>query len=300
MPDRPLELDYSRREALPNVAPRSLLRSSQEVGWKNIQLVRFQVPASETPEIVNLQHVIFLADWKHTTEVELEFAGKRYRNEHQVNETGCIEILPANAPMSARWSHGGDFIHCYLEPTFLNHVAHEYVDPDNVEVALTLKKPDPLVWQIVSALKTVLETDPEDSSFYAEAMATALAAHFLRYYSTRKQVLREHEDGLPGYKLKQALDYINAHLSENVSLAEIATELGMSQYYFCRLFKQSTGITPHAYLIQQRIELSKQLLKQKESTVNDVAIACGFANPSHFARCFRRSTGVSPKQFRQM
>jgi AraC family transcriptional regulator len=185
-----------------------------------------------------------------------------------------------------------------LEPTFLSHVAHESIDPDKVEVALTLNKPDPLIWQIVSALKTVLETNPEDSAFYAEAMATALAAHFLRYYSTRKQVLQTHEDGLPRYKLKQALDYINAHISENISLAEIATELGMSQYYFCRLFKQSTGITPHAYLIQQRVELSKQLLKQKEGTINDVAIACGFANPSHFARCFRQYTGISPKQFR--
>jgi AraC family transcriptional regulator len=131
-------------------------------------------------------------------------------------------------------------------------------------------------------------------------MATALAAHFLRNYSTRKHSLPEYEDGLPKYKLKQALEYMNVHLSENISLATIADELGISQYYFCRLFKQSTGMTPHAYLIQQRVERSKQLLRLKEYSMLDIAIECGFANPSHFAKHFRKHTGISPKQFRML
>lgn len=93
---------------------------------------------------------------------------------------------------------------------------------------------------------------------------------------------------------------MNAHLDENVSLATISEELEISQYYFCRLFKQSTGMAPHAYLIQQRVERSKPLLKQRELTINEIAIACGFANPSHFARHFRNHTGISPKQFRML
>ena len=59
---------------------------------------------------------------------------------------------------------------------------------------------------------------------------------------------------LPPYKLKQAIDYIHTHLDENMSLLEIATELDLSQYYFCRLFKQSMGMTPHQFVILQRIE----------------------------------------------
>ncbi|WP_347280014.1 AraC family transcriptional regulator [Leptolyngbya sp. FACHB-8] len=259
-----------------------------------------QLPANETPEIINHQHVITLSGWGHPTEVELIFAGKRYQTLHDKNTSGHIELLPAYVPMSARWNQDIDFIHCYLEPDLITHIAYESVNPDIVEVQLSLQKPDPLVWQIISALKSVLETGAENSCFYAESMATALAAHVLKYYTTRKHVLREYEDGLPKYKLKRALDYINEHLSENVSLAVIATELGMSQFYFCRLFKQSTGITPHAYLMQQRVELSKQLLKSGKRTINDIALACGFANSSHFAKCFRRYTGVSPKQFRMM
>jgi AraC family transcriptional regulator len=291
MSDRPLELDYAQQENLPEFAARSPLCSSYEAGWKNIHLVHQQLPANQTPEIINCQHVITFSGWQHQTEVELVFDGKRYRTLHDKNALGHVELLPAYVPMSASWNQEIDFIHCYLAPDLITHIAYEAVDPDVVEVQLSLGKPDPLVWQIITALKTVLETEPENSAFYAEA---------LKYYTNRKHILREYEDGLPKYKLQQALNYINAHLSENVSLADVAAELGMSQYYFCRLFKQSMGITPHAYLMQQRVELSKQLLKQKEGTINDVAIACGFANPSHFAKCFRRYTGVSPKQFRMM
>jgi AraC family transcriptional regulator len=226
--------------------------------------------------------------------------GKRYRFQHDQQEKGHIEIFPAYVPLKVRSSQAGETTHCYLDPIFLAHAAYESANLEQIELKPTLSTPDPLVCQIVLALKTVLETDATNSCFYAESMATAMAAHFLRNYSTRKHILPEYEDGLPKYKLKQALDYMNVHLSENLSLATLADELQISQYHFCRLFKQSTGTTPHAYLIQQRVEKSKQLLKQKEGTMNDIAIECGFANPSHFAKHFRKYTGISPKQFRMM
>ena len=99
--------------------------------------------------------------------------------------------------------------------------------------------------------------------------------------------------------MNQAIEYINEHLDENPSLAAMADELEMSQYYFCRLFKQSTGMTPHQYLIQQRVEQAKLLLRQPELTITEVALACGFTHQSHFAKYFRKITGFTPKQFRQ-
>jgi AraC family transcriptional regulator len=301
MPEKDaLTIDHSQEEETSKFAPRPLLSSSRQAGWKNIHLAHYQLPIGETPEIISLQHIISLASWKDTTEVNLTFAGQHYRTQHHRNSTGFIEILPAHVPMKSSWNQEVEGTHCYLDPTFLTHAAYEAVNPDRVEVKLALQQPDSLIWQIVFALKTVLETDPSNSKFYAESMATALAAHFLRYYSTRIHILQEHEDGLPKYKLKQAFEHMNAHLDEDISLADISDELGISQYYFCRLFKQSTGMTPHAYLIQQRVERSKQLLKQKDLTINEMAIHCGFANPSHFAKHFRKHTGISPKQFRMI
>ena len=120
------------------------------------------------------------------------------------------------------------------------------------------------------------------------------------HYSTRKHKLKAYDDGLPKDMLKLAIDYINEHLGENLSLAAMAAELHISQYHFCRLFKQSTGMIPHHYLMQQRLDRAKQLLRLPELTVMYIAIECGFANHSHFAKYFRRYTGVSPTQFRKM
>jgi AraC family transcriptional regulator len=297
---RTLAIDYSQQDSTLTFAPRPRIHSSQEARWKNIHLAHYQMPAMEIPETVGLQHVIALPFLKHQTVQEIIFDGKRYQTQHDQKEVGCIAVIPANVSFSAKWNREANVTHCYLDPTFVAHAAYESINPEQIELNLVTQKTDPLVCQIILALQKVLETDATNSCFYAESMATALVAHCLRNYSTRKHVLQEYDDGLPKYKLKQAFEYMNAHLSENVSLASVSEELEISQFHFCRLFKQSTGMTPHAYLIQQRVERAKQLLKRKEGTVLDIAIECGFANPSHFAKHFRRHTGVSPKQFRML
>jgi AraC family transcriptional regulator len=295
-----LQIDYSQQDSTSTFTPRPRIHSSQQAGWRNIHLAHYQMPAMEIPETVGLQHIIALPFLKHQTVQEIIFDGKRYQTQHDQKETGCIAILPADVPFSAKWNREVNVTHCYLDPTFVAHAAYESINPEQIELNLVLQKTDPLVFQIILALQKVLETDATNSCFYTESMATALIAHCLRNYSTRKHVLQEYDDGLPKYKLKQAFEYINAHLSENVSLASVSKELEISQFHFCRLFKQSTGITPHTYLIQQRVERAKQLLKRKEGTMLDIAIECGFANPSHFAKHFRKHTGVSPKQFRML
>ena len=300
-PQNALTLDHDQEDATAQIIPQSsLLISSHAAGWKPIQLANLQVPPGETPEIISLQHIIFLGAFHQETEIKLIFDGKQYKNRHQPQEKYIVQILPAYVPMSSAWDQDVTFTHCYLDPVFLTHCAHETIDPDRVEVNLALKQPDSLIWQICLALKTVLETDASNSQFYAESMATALAAHLLRFYSTRKHQFKQYHDGLPFYRLRKVTDFMQSHLTENISLEAIAAELGMSQFYFCRLFKQTTGTTPHQYLIKLRVERAKYLLKNTKLTINEVADECGFANPSHLARHFRRDMGLSPKQFRML
>ena len=260
-------------------------------------MANFQVPPGETPEILSLQHIIFLGTFQQETEIKLLFDNKHYKHCHQPQEKDIIEILPAYIPMSSVWDQEVAFTHCYLDPVFLSHCAHETVNSDRVEVKLTLKQPDPLIWQICLALKTVLETDASNSQFYAESMATALAAHLLRFYSNRRHEFKEYSDGLPLYRLRKVEDFMQSHLAENISLAMLSAELGMSQFYFCRLFKQTTGTTPHQYLIKLRLERAKHLLKHTKLTINEVADECGFANPSHLPGTFDGILGYLPSNF---
>jgi AraC family transcriptional regulator len=291
-------VDFSEPTATSSLLPRPPLRASYAAGWQHIYLQQFQLPAWEIPELASSQHTLVIVMPAQRLDAEFIADGKKRCLQFDRTHHDCISLVPAQLPNRSSWQQEAIFTVCHLEPNFIARVAHEAIDPDRVELKLTLQTSDPLIWQICWSLNNILKTDASNSCLYAESMATAIAAHLLQFYATRQYALREYPDGLPTAKLKQAIEYINEHLSEDISLGKIATELDISHYYLCKLFKQSLGMTPHAYLVQQRVERSIVLLERREYRIIDIAMACGFANPSHFARCFRRQLGISPKQFR--
>ncbi len=99
-------------------------------------------------------------------------------------------------------------------------------------------------------------------------------------------------------QLLQVIDYINDYLAEEIKLSDLAELLGMSQFHFSHLFKQSMGVPPHQYVIQQRVERAKQFLKQTELSIAEIAFLCGFNSHSHLSKWFRQLTGMTPKAYR--
>jgi AraC family transcriptional regulator len=292
-------------ETWPEFLPQSPVLSSFQFNWNSVQFAQYRHSSIALPKVTNTQHLVVVPLGHDAIDLEITSEGRSriisYRQADYAN--GAMEILPADLSFgleSVSPDPKMEFMHCYLEPTFLAQVAHESVNPDRVELLLTPKQPDALIQQLVLALKSSLEEYERGSRFYSEAMATALSAHLLRHYSSRNHTFQVYEDGLPKQKLKQAIDYMQAHLGEDLSLSAIAEELGMSQYYFCHLFKRSTGVSPHQYLIRLRVEQAKILLKQRDRTVTSIALECGFASSSHFAKCFRQLTGLNPNQFRKL
>lgn len=120
----------------------------------------------------------------------------------------------------------------------------------------------------------------------------------LKRYSTHKSIIKEYTGGLPKYKLKEAIAYINDNLDQNLSLVEIAAIVQMSLHYFASLFKQSTEIVPHEYVTKYRIERTKYLLTQ-ELSVTQVSQLVGFKSQSRFAKVFRKYIGVTPQTFKK-
>lgn len=148
------------------------------------------------------------------------------------------------------------------------------------------------------ALKAELEAGDANSRLYAESMATALSAHLLRRYCSAAPEIRDYRGELPKYKLKQVIAYINDRLEQKLTLAEISNAVQMSPHYFASLFKQSTGLTPHQYVMKCRIETAKQLLLKQELTLIEICQQVGFESQSHFTRVFRQHTRTTPKAYR--
>lgn len=209
---------------------------------------------------------------------------------------GDVFVLPEQVNFREQVDGAIDYILLYLDPQWIAAIAHEAVDPDRVEILPHFPKPDQLIYQIGLSLKALLETNGNFSQLYAESLATTLAVHLLQHYSGQKPTLQACN---AQFKLDAVIDYMHTHYDRNISLSELATQAQMSLHYFARSFKQAVGASPHQYLIQYRIERAKQLLRQNELTIVDIAQRVGFIDQSHFSRHFKNVTGITPRQWLQ-
>jgi len=98
--------------------------------------------------------------------------------------------------------------------------------------------------------------------------------------------------------MRRVREHVELHFSESMDLAELAGIAGLSVYHFARAFKQSTGVTPHHYLVRRRIERAREMLARSELPLSEIALAAGFSDQSHLARVFRQMLGITPGRFR--
>ncbi len=138
---------------------------------------------------------------------------------------------------------------------------------------------------------------------YADSLATMLAVSLLRNHSSlgrgaARRTEREPSGGLTRATLRRVTDYVEENLSGELTLAELSGVAHMSPFHFSRVFKLSTGLSPHRYVVRRRVEQAKRLLADSKLPLHEVARAAGFADQSHLARHFRLRVGTTPRSFR--
>ena len=103
---------------------------------------------------------------------------------------------------------------------------------------------------------------------------------------------------LPACRLRRVIEYVQENLQRDLRLAELSALVHMSPYHFARLFKQSTGVPPHRFLVRRRIDAARALLAAQTAPIAEIAQLVGFRTPSHFTTTFRRVTGRTPSAYR--
>lgn len=295
--DKASTMDINRSEDVVQILPGIPLLSSHQAGWRNIFFAYYRHPACEIPVHYLRQHTLTICSEVGTPakiECRLDNQFKRYCFGH-----GDIIFCPSGVSKWMAWKRENSFALLALEAQLIEQVAYESVKAERIELLPQFNLKDALIQQIVRALKADLESGCSAGRLYGESAAVMLAVHLLKTNAVSGQVIREYQGGLPNYKLCQILEYINEYLAQNIGLAELAEVVGISQYHFARQFKQSMGITPHQYLIRQRVERAKRLLLQGELSIADVAFQCGFANQGHLSHHFKRLLNTTPKAFRK-
>jgi AraC family transcriptional regulator len=159
----------------------------------------------------------------------------------------------------------------------------------------------PLHAEHVMTMAALLEAEVRSGyaggKLYGEHLAYAFAAQLIQGYGASAVGARNGR--LQGGRLAAVLEYIHARANEDLSLHDLARVARLSPFHFSRLFKSSTGVTPHQYVLQWRIEEAKRLLRHGRLQIADIAQQLGFRDQSHFTARFRRITGATPKRWRE-
>jgi AraC family transcriptional regulator len=195
-------------------------------------------------------------------------------------------------------------------PRMLTRVTYFYIDPlgplidPELHFAETEFKPrlfffDKDLWDMAAKLKTQSETTGLGQRQYAEALSIVLAHELLRLNNGTVPATQRIRGGLAGWREKKVAQYIDEHLSEDISLATLAEVAKLSPYHFVRSFKQSFGLPPHRYLSRLRMEQAKSLLANPGMSVTQIGFRLGFSEASSFTTTFRKHAGLTPTAYRR-
>lgn len=210
--------------------------------------------------------------------------------------TGDIVLLPERTPSFWRTELDRDNIHLDLSPMWIDRVQEGEGRPTALRSCFGAK--DTLLSQMVQMLMLSLDDNSSMQPQFAEGIATSVAVHLLEHYR-EPNPKTERIALLSARQLKRVTDLVESQLDEAVPLETMAAETGLSVFHFSRCFKATSGLTPHQFVLNRRLDRAKTLLIDSQKTVAEIAEAAGFATASHFVQAFKRRWGATPGQFRR-
>lgn len=250
----------------------------------------------EVPEMANRAHVLILRTGSPSV-IEWRSNGRDRRVELA---PGSVSLLPAGLRQAAtvfRPLPGVGSI-LQIQPAFFNRGIGEIARSGKVELIRSMDLNDGQISRLMESLREDTAAGSPSGSLFAESVAMALSAHIAQRYSTLTTKLEPYRGGLSRSRLNRVLEYINANLNDKLELGVLAEVVGLNLYHFARAFKQSTGETPHQYVLRRRIERAKEFLRYSQLPVIEASARTGFVDQSHFSKVFRRIVGVAPSEYR--
>lgn len=208
---------------------------------------------------------------------------------HGVRLHGQFCVVPAGA--STRWilSRPAASLLLRLSPAMLRDAAEAlgmHARGDALAPAIHLR--DAQVERIGWMMKAEARDGHPGGRLFADSLASALATRLLALESRRPAPVAEPLNALPAWRLRQVLDYIEAHLDQDLTLAELAETAGFSVSHFKSLFKRTVGMPAHQFVLRRRVARAQAHLREGRMSRTQIALETGFAHPSHMVRCLRR------------
>ena len=221
-------------------------------------------------------------------------AGKAERQGVRLHGQFCV--VPGGS--STRWtlSRPATSLLLRLAPAHLRATADDMGRGARAfDLAPAIHVRDPQIERIVWMMQAEDQDAHPGGRLFADSLASALAVRLVALQSPSRIAPAR---ALPAWRLRHVIDYIDAHLDQDLTLAELAAVAGFSPSHFKALFRQATGTPVHRFVLERRVERARLHLLEGRLSVTEIALETGFAHPSHMARWMRRLLGFSPSQIR--
>lgn len=213
--------------------------------------------------------------------------------------SGVVTIIPAGS--SARWDIPGpvNVVQLYLPHKTLERVAGEADMPALSELLERTGHPDPITSRLLVSASDSLDGSAALDALFRHQLTDLLATRLLAAHAGAPAAFQPTLGGLSPTALRHAIERLRSDSDADVSLAALASDAGLSRFHFCRAFKESTGLSPHAWLRQHRLEQAMNMLRDTDESVVSIAAALGYSSQTAFAAAFRKLTGETPSDWRR-
>lgn len=272
----------------------TVLRSSHQLGWRGITVEWHSIPPMEMPEHCLEGHRLMvhigkpaLFEWKEDA---------RWR--HTLLKPGDFSLQTHQDLNLPRWNESLEFLAIALEPNLIHYWFQGTKVPETIHFQPLRGQFDPVITHFAQRFQTELVSNSYGGVLYGESLALAFAVHLLEQYCTQPKILPQPRGKLSALHLRQFVEYVHEHFSNELSLVELANQVNLSAYHFTRLVKNSLGLSPHQYVLQTRIEQAKHLMMVSQPlNLAEIGLQVGFYDHAHFTKAFKRLVGVAPSQF---
>jgi AraC family transcriptional regulator len=212
---------------------------------------------------------------------------------------GVVTIIPAGS--TSRWDIHRPIhvVQLYLPQRTLLRIANEANTAGPDDLLERTGHPDAITSRLLLSAADALDGSATLDTLFRQQLTDLLATRLLAAHAGVAAALPPTIGGLSPTVLRRAIERLRSDSDADVSLSALACDAGLSRFHFCRSFKESTGLSPHAWLRQHRLEQAMNMLRESDESVVSIAAELGYSTQTAFAAAFKKLTGETPSDWRR-
>jgi AraC family transcriptional regulator len=271
-----------------------ILQSSDSLDWQSFYASQQRENPYADAFGANDHHLI-IVHLNGPVRIRRELSGER--REARIG-TGGLFVLPAQRDFGVALLAPLETVHLYVHRALIEATVRELCrdDLDAVEFLPRMGEHDPLLEQLARLACTMIKE--KQSDLFADSVARLIAAQLVRHHAIARRVELPRITGLQPSQMARVRALVAEKMEAPLSVDDMARAANLSPIHFARQFKRSTGRAPYQYIIEQRVERARELLRS-DLPIAEIAVRCGFTHQEHLTRIFGRTTGLTPAAYRR-